>query len=95
MQPDIIQLKNVIANGTNEHDYTLILKLDGSFELTQGTGLDIPYPKYVSRYETFDAKSNYVGIDASNNCHYINRLFEWGLREWENFIKTGRTNNFM
>jgi len=93
--PDKNQLIDVIKKGNDKIDKRLILKKDGRFEI-------IPYQceqdieqfsklDYVTRWETWDAGNDLVGVAASKDDKLIDYTYRWAENAWEKFQKTGRT----
>ncbi|AJA48665.1 hypothetical protein CPAST_c25960 [Clostridium pasteurianum DSM 525 = ATCC 6013] len=93
MQPDKEQLRQVIANGNDNVDNILLLNRDGNFILFQGAGGGaVEHLDYVTRWETFDAGSDYVGIEASKDEKLLDDLvMKWANEAWKRYEKTGNT----
>lgn len=91
MGPNVVQLKDVIKNGDNSQDNVLVLKVNGEFELVPGVSIEaVKGVKYVSRWETFDANSNYTGPAASEDKWLIDLLMKWANEVWDEYKKTGK-----
>jgi hypothetical protein len=93
MNPNKEQLRYVIANGNDEVDNILLLNVDGNFTLFEGAGGGaVEHLDYVTRWETFDARGGYVGIDASKDDKFLdNTIMGWANTTWEEHKKTGNT----
>lgn len=92
MQPNRSQLVSVIANGNDNVSNVLIIRIDGNFELVQGSGASaVEHLNYVSRYETFDATNDYVGVNASKDSNHINDIMDWANEMWDIHKRTCRT----
>ncbi|MFC5560225.1 hypothetical protein ACFPN4_14240 [Ureibacillus thermophilus] len=93
--PDINQLKQVISSGDDRHNNRLILDLNGNFQLyhydNEEDAEKFEKLIYVTRWETFDAGNDYVGIEASNDEKYLSSIMEWANQCWDEYQKTGRT----
>ena len=93
MNPTKENLIEVIKSGDDSHDNVLVLNLNGSFELINGCGgYAVEAEKgrnYVVRCETFFAGNDYVGENASKDDKFIDRLYSWAIRYWNDYKKTG------
>lgn len=93
MLPNKEQLKEVIANGNDQYDNVLILKLDGKFQLFQRLGEStIEDLSYVTRWETFDSFNDYVGQGAAKDDWHIDRIMDWASKAWQEYKSSGKTN---
>jgi hypothetical protein len=98
--PDVMlskeQLRAVIATGDDEQTNSLILNLQGQFELRQRPPFDIHKndPTVVIRHETFSAGNDYVGAEAAQDDDHIDRLFLSSLQGWLIHLKTGKTQDY-
>jgi hypothetical protein len=94
--PNKEQLRAVIASGDDEHANSLILRLDGNFELRQRPPFDINKndPTVVLRYETFAPGNDYIGLEASRDESHINNLFRSSLEAWLIHLRTGETRAY-
>lgn len=94
MNPTKENLIEVIKNGDDSHNNVLVLNLDGSFELLDGTGgfivEEVKEDNYVVHCETFDAGNDYVGENASKDNEYIDKIYSWALRYWNEYKITGK-----
>jgi len=93
--PNKQQLIDTIANGDDNISNRLVLKDNGMFELLPfETGQDVinfERQDYVTKWETFDSGSGYVGKDASEDKDFIDEIFDWALKAWNKHEETGRT----
>lgn len=91
--PKLDQLLEVIKDGDDLKDHVLILKTDGEFELIEGAGPEVIKDlEYITRYETYDANSHYVGEDASRDVDYFEKyVMQRANQYWDEFLKTGNT----
>jgi hypothetical protein len=98
--PDVMpskeQLRAVIAAGDDEQTNSLILNLQGRFELRQRPPFDIHKndPTVVLRHEIFAAGNDYVGLEAAQDDDHIDRLFLSSLEGWLNHLTTGKTQEY-
>lgn len=91
MKPNIKQLQKILSSGNNSLDYVLILNLDGEFKLIRGSGAEaVNGLEYVSRWETFDAGNDYVGINASKDEKLLTTLMKWADEVWNKYIETNK-----
>ena len=91
MKPNIKQLQSIIENGDDSHDNVLILNLSGDFELVVGSGAEaVKGLNYVSRWETFDASNDYVGVKASKDSQLLHKLMEWADDVWNEYKEENR-----
>ena len=92
MIPTKENLIEVIKNGDDSHHNVLVLNLDGSFELLNGVDMveEVKGNNYVVRCETFDAGNDYVGENASKDDKFIDSLYSWAIRYWNDYKKTGQ-----
>lgn len=88
------QLINTIKNGDDSIDKRLILKVDGIFELVpydsnedEDAFLDLDY---VARWETLDARNDYVGERAADDLELINDIYSDAEKAWSIFNSKGR-----
>lgn len=89
------QLIETIQNGDDSKHNTLIIKLNGEFELLNKYDKSIlTNHNIVTRFETFVAGNRYVGINASKDEELINMLYLGALDEWFIFLKTGIKNSY-
>lgn len=78
----IKELQNVLAQGNDNINNSLIIDFDGYVKLIPtDTDIDfIPYKKYAVRHETYDARNGYVGKVFNDNLFfnlYLNLLDKW------------------
>ena len=93
MQPNIEQLREIIRKADDNVDKVLILKTDGAFELIIGAGNSaVGHINYVTRWETFDAKNDYFGPEASQDNNWLDTIMTWANDAWEKHRKTGQTH---
>lgn len=98
--PDVMpskeQLRAVIAAGDDEQTNSLILNLEGQFELRQRPAFDIHIndPTVVVRHETFAAGNDYVGLEAAQDDDHINGLFLSSLEGWLSHLITGQMQEY-
>lgn len=89
------QLVDTIAGGNDSYDNRLILKTNGEFEIIRyrdaQDALLFERLDYVTRWETFDAGNDYVGIEAANDKKCIDSLMDWAEQCWAKYNNTGRT----
>ncbi|MFT5875018.1 MAG: hypothetical protein ACI8WT_003998 [Clostridium sp.] len=93
MYPNKDQLRYTIKNGNDKVDNILLLKANGEFTLFQGAGGGaVQNLNYVTRWATFDAEDDYVGINASKDEKFLDdTIMRFAKIAWEiNQIK-GRT----
>lgn len=99
--PDAIpskeQLRTVIANADDSQINSLILNLNGTFELRERPPFDIHKndPTVIIRHETFAAGNDYVGLEAAQDVELIDELFCSSLVGWLNHLKFGQTQEYV
>jgi len=94
--PDKEQLISTIWNGNDDINNSLILNVNGSFELRNFYDLlEVDDPTIIYRYETFIAGNDYVGEEAAKDEHLINSIFTSALKHWLAHLSSGRTNSYM
>lgn len=91
------QLRAVIARGDDSKINSLILNLNGVFELRQRPPFDIHKndPTVILRHETFAAGNDYVGVEAAQDGGHIDELFCSSLAGWLNHLKSGQTQEYV
>lgn len=94
--PSREQLVAVIRNGNDSVSNTLILNIDGKFELRDFFKLNLTFedPTIVFRNEAFMAENDYVGIAASEDKQHIDDIYNVSIRHWESHLEYGITNIF-
>ncbi len=92
MEPKIEQLIDTIKNGDDTRHNSLILNLDGTFEIPEEISLDIK-KEYIIRFETFVADNNYVGFNASEDKKFIDRIYKKALEAWNDYQKNNKCKN--
>lgn len=94
--PSKEQLRAVIATGDDEHANSLILNLQGQFELRRRPPFDINKndPTVVFRYETFAPGNDYVGLEAAQDETHIDDMFCSSLGGWLVHLTTGQTRAY-
>lgn len=89
------QLIETIKNGNDGNDNTLIITQTGEFKLLEIYDKSLlTNPEIVTRFETFVAGNDYVGLEASKDEKLINMLYRGGLDEWLLFLESGRKNSY-
>ncbi|MCB9233225.1 MAG: hypothetical protein H6581_16330 [Bacteroidia bacterium] len=90
------QLITIIENGIDEIFNTLILNINGQFELRDFSGENQAKvdPSVVVRYETFTPGNGYVGKDASKDMNHVTNYYVDSLRYWLMHLDTGGTYMF-
>lgn len=90
------QLIDVIANGDDKKNNTIILKTNGIYEIReiQNIDLTIKYPTIVVRNETFIAGNGYIGKEASQDESFVNDIYTESLEYWLIHLEKGKTNMF-
>jgi len=87
------QLVNEIKEGNDNFNNRLILKLNGEFEIvpfhTSEDAQNFELLEYVTRWETFDAGNDYVGIEASKDNGLIEEIMNWAECAWREYKVTG------
>ncbi|MCT2534660.1 hypothetical protein NC661_05615 [Aquibacillus koreensis] len=89
------QLVNVISKGNDTIDNRLILKQNGDFELvpfqTSEDAHNFDLLDFVTRWETFNAGNDYVGVYASKDNRLIDDILDWAEFAWKEYKQKGRT----
>lgn len=93
--PNFNQLQQTIAQGDDSINNRLILNVNGDFELRPFNDATDDYNfqrlNYVTRWETFDAGNDYVGIDASNDQRLLDGIMDWANKAWAEHQASGQT----
>ncbi len=76
------ELKEVIAADTDKYHNTLILTLDGYFELWSPKDAQKLYSPIAVRHESFVAGNDYVGKQAALDNGFINQTYLTMLEGW-------------
>lgn len=94
--PSKEQLVATIKNGNDSINNSLVLNVNGLFELRNfnSINLSIQDPTIVMRNETFGAGNEYVGESAANHIDFINDIYSSALEYWYDHLKTGATNMY-
>jgi biopolymer transport protein ExbD len=71
----IDELKEMIANGDDKHFNQIRVTKDGKIYLSQDVVATQALDNIMFRFETFDAGNDYVGVRASEDSEFINRLY--------------------
>jgi hypothetical protein len=87
----------VLAGGDDSKNNSLILNLNGAFELRQWPPFDIHRndPTMILCHETFAAGNEYVGVDAAQDDQHVGELYRGSLVGWLNHLKYGRTQEYI
>lgn len=72
-------VKGLIASKNDSEDRQLRVTKSGIADLSDTVGAD-DIDDILFRFETWDAKNDYVGVDASNNDEWVLRIYT-ALRE--------------
>ena len=87
------QLIQTIAAGIDDHDQRIILLPSGEFQLVpyrnESDAIGFKNIDYVTHFGTLDAGNDYVGIAASKDEVWINRVFQGAQQVWEKYSATG------
>lgn len=92
--PDINQLVDVIRNGNDRVNNSLILNLDGKFELFENF-INNKDQNVVVRNETYIANNKYVGKEPSNDLIFINNIYLTMLKGWYSHLITNKINIYV
>lgn len=94
--PDKGQLRAVIAAGDDNQFNSLILNVNGRFELRQRPEYNIfdNDPTVVVRHETFTPGNSYVGAEAARDAAQIDEWFYSSLKAWLYHLETGVTQEY-
>jgi hypothetical protein len=94
--PDKGQLRAVIAGGDDNQFNSLILNVNGLFELRQRPEYDIfkNDPTVVVRHETFAPGNSHVGAEAARDDVQIDEWFYSSLKAWLYHVETGVTHEY-
>lgn len=95
--PAIDQLRAVLAGGDDSKANSLILNLNGAFELRQRPPFDIHRndPTVILRHETFAPRNDYAGVDAAQDDQLVGELYRSSLAGWLNHLKYGQTQEYV
>jgi len=95
--PSIDQLRAELAGGDDSKNNSLILNLNGVFELRQRPPFDIHRndPTVILRHETFAAGNEYVGPDAAQDDQLVGEVYRGSLTGWLNHLKSGQTQDYI
>lgn len=91
--PTIEQCRDIMAAGDDTVTNSLILNVDGVFELRACPPFD-PFnndPTIVVRHESFGSGNDYVGPRASRDTRHVESHFGSSLGFWVSHLKTHRT----
>lgn len=91
--PQKHQLIEVIKNGNDRVNNSLILNVDGEFQLFENFH-NGDAPTVVVRYETAIANNGYIGEKASADNNYIDAMYISMLRAWYNHLLTNKLNSY-
>lgn len=90
------ELKSVLRNGDDSETSTLILSLDGRFELLPRVHINVVgNPSWAVRYETFDGGNDYVGPDAADDEDHVSQVYVAMLGGWVDHVLSGRLNVYV
>jgi hypothetical protein len=91
------QLISTISKGNDDINNSLILNVNGAFELRprESVRKEVVDPTIIARFETFIAGYEEVGIKASKDKPFIDSLYVNFLDQWESHLLTGATNYYI
>lgn len=91
--PSLDQLREVIRGGDGTVNNSLILNVEGKFELLQSPPYEVTSnnPMCAVRYETFNAGTDYVGVKASRDDSHILEVYARMMSCWVDHLKSGST----
>ena len=92
--PSKEQLISVIRQGDDRLDNTLVLNIDGLFELRSYRMGVIADPTVIVRFKRFPCNEGYVGVTASNEEELMERYYRESIRLWLEHNTTGKMNIF-
>ena len=94
--PSLEQLQNVIANGDDSRNNSLILNVYGNFELRPAPPYDFTVndPTVIFRNETYIQGNRYVGAEAARDERHINGEYATSLDSWIDHLKTGDIKDY-
>lgn len=90
--PNMKQLRSVILAGNDAVNNSLVLLVDGNFELIPLEDLPPRNARIAVRYETFAAGNDYVGQGAAADDDFIRHTYTDMLDLWLRHLRTGRLN---
>lgn len=94
--PSIEQLRSAIAGGNDNFNNSLVLNVNGKFELRQVPPFDFSAndPSVVVRHETSQAGNDYVGANAAADSRYVNQWYAASLEYWKEHLETHVTQSY-
>lgn len=91
--PAEIELMHLLRGGNDNRHNTLVLTLDGHFDLLDPGEVDIVYnPTIAARTETYAAGNGYVGPEAASMTEYVHGVYRDMLALWVEHVETGHLN---
>jgi hypothetical protein len=90
----IDELRDVIRQGEDSKNNSLILNLKGQFLLREFNQQLRNSPEVAVRHETFVAGAGYVGRKAAADDGYIKRVYAAMLQCWVKHLESGRVQQY-
>lgn len=85
-RPNRNQLIEIVRNGDDRRDKSIVLRENGSFDLVYGAVIyQLSPSEYVARTETLDIGNSYVGIEAAQDMTTIDKFYKMFLEAWIKF----------
>lgn len=96
--PTLAQLDAVIRTGDDSRTQSLVLTVDGQFELWELDDIDLSVnnPFIVCRHEAFGFGNEYKGNHAAaNDTTFLEDIFAPSLASWVRHLESGQTQDFI
>lgn len=77
-------VKELIKNGDDNHNNQIRVTKNGQLYLSQDVVGAENIDGLLFRFETFDANNDYVGLNASLDDRFINRIYQALKDNWKN-----------
>ena len=96
MVPSKEQLVKIIAEGDNSINNSLVITIDGVFELRDfDSAKSNVNNDLVGRFETLGANNVDIGIEAAQDRHFISMIYTALLECWYYFNLSGAKDIYM
>ena len=65
--------------------------LNGKFKLVDAEKFNDNF-NYATKWNIFDDGNDYIGINASKDINFINRIYDWAKEAWQIYKSTNHTH---
>lgn len=84
----IENVRELIKNGDDSHNNQIRVTKTGEIFLSQDIVGAVDIDNLAFRFESFDARNGYVGLEASQDDEYIHRIYNTLKKYWKTPTET-------